>query len=172
MELYFKGKRITLKAGKIDMPDGRRTYKEIIYHPGAVVILAVKDNKILLIKQYRAPINKWIIELPAGTLEENEDPSITAQRELLEETGYYPKKINKLIEFYSSPGISNEVLHAYIAEELIEKTPEREEDELIENMWVTIDEALQLIKNNEIQDAKTIITILYYAMFYSQGNPL
>lgn len=146
-------------------PDGAEAYREIVKHPGAVVILAVSRGKILLIRQYRHAIGKWILELPAGTLEEGELPEKAAERELAEETGYRAGKLKKIISFYSSPGISDEILHVFLADDLIEGTPKREQGEMIENLWLSLDEALKMIERNEIEDAKTIASILYYKLF-------
>ncbi|HEU97387.1 MAG TPA: NUDIX hydrolase [Fervidicoccus fontis] len=163
--MKFSGKRIKVFSGKVKSPDGTETYREIVRHPGAVVILAISGGSILLIKQYRHAIGKWIFELPAGTLEEGEDPGDAAERELAEETGYRAGAMKKLISFYSSPGISDEVLHLYLAEELEEGRPSREQGELIDNVWIPLEDALKMIEKNEIEDAKTIVSILYYATF-------
>ncbi|MEM3285618.1 MAG: NUDIX hydrolase [Fervidicoccaceae archaeon] len=167
MELKFSGRRIKVLAGDAESPDGSTSYREIVIHPGAVVLLPISGEKILLIKQYRHAVKEWIIELPAGTLEEGETPEEAAERELLEETGYRAKKLRRLISFYSSPGISNEILHVFLAEDLDEDSPRREKGEIIENFWATMNEALSLIEKNKIKDAKTIASILYYYQFLS-----
>jgi len=165
MELKFSGKRIRVYAGMMRGPDGSESYREVVRHPGAVVVLAVREGKVLLIRQYRHAVGKWLLELPAGTLEEGERPEEAAARELAEETGYRAEKLKKLISFYSSPGISDEILHVFLADGLREGAPHREEGEIIENLWVDLGEALKMIERNEIEDAKTIAAVLYYSRF-------
>jgi ADP-ribose pyrophosphatase len=159
----YQGKIINLRQDKIKLPDGRETIREIVEHPGAVVILALTDdNKIVMIRQFRKPVDGILWELPAGKVESGEDLKNCALRELGEETGYYPRKIKKLITFFSTPGFCNERLTLFLAENLEKRNKNEDDDEFIKVELIKPNEALKLVEENIIKDAKTIIGILYY----------
>jgi len=158
----YRGKVINVCQYKVKLPDGRKTIREIVEHPGAVVILALTDDKkIVMIKQFRKPAEEVLWELPAGTIEPGEDLENCARRELEEETGYYPRKIKKIITFFSSPGFCNEKLTLFLAKDLEKRIKNEDADEFIKVQLITLEETLDMVKNNIIKDAKTIIGILY-----------
>ncbi|MCQ5336866.1 MAG: NUDIX hydrolase [Candidatus Methanomethylicia archaeon] len=159
-ELVYSGKLIKVRLDEVKLPNGKISKREIVVHRGAVAILALDNNNIILIRQYRHAAGKFMWEIPAGTLEEGEDPLECAKRELLEETGYIANKIEKLIQFYVAVGYCTEIIHLFIARELKKLSQKTEEDEFINVYSIPIDKALEMIKNNEIEDAKTIIGIL------------
>jgi ADP-ribose pyrophosphatase len=123
------------------------------------------DGRVCLIRNHRATVERTLIEVPAGTLEPNEDPDACAIRELEEETGYRAGKLEKLTTFYMSPGILNERMHVYLATGLEEGPSRREAGEEIENYLVTWEEALAMVERGEIEDGKTIAALLYADRF-------
>jgi ADP-ribose pyrophosphatase len=139
--------------------EGEQTYiREIVHHPGSAVILPVfDDDTIALVKQYRHPAVKYLLELPAGTLNDRERPEAGATRELEEELGLVAGRMEKLSEFFISPGFLSEKMWLYLATDLRETQQRLDEDEALEVVRVSIDRALQMITDNEIEDAKTII---------------
>lgn len=140
--------------------------KVLVQHPGAVVILPfVDESRICLIRNRRYAVEKTLIELPAGTLEQGEEPMVTAARELAEETGFRSDHLVPLFSYYVSPGILNEKMYAFIARDLIAGKQNLMQDEQIETKIVHFDEAIELIKSGQIEDAKTIATLLYYKQF-------
>ncbi|MFI4873948.1 MAG: NUDIX hydrolase [Blastopirellula sp. JB062] len=143
--------------------------RDVVRHPGAAVILPlVDDERICLIRNYRVAVDKTLIELPAGTLEPKEPPAETAARELAEETGYVADSIELLLQFLPSPGIMDERMFVYAARGLTEGVAHREEGEEIENLVVTIDEAIAMIGDGQIQDGKTIASLLFFDRFRRQ----
>jgi len=140
---------------------GRRQVYDTLRHPGAVAVVAVDEaGRVLLERQYRPSVGEWLYEIPAGTLEPGESPEETARRELVEETGYEPGWLRLLARFYTSPGISTEEMYIYAAGDLRKTEARPEEDELIETLWVPMDEALEMIKRGEIRDGKTVAGLL------------
>ena len=153
----FKVFRETIKTA-----GGETKTKEIVRHPGACVIVPVLDDgRVCLIKNFRVAIGETLIELPAGTLEPPEPPEKTAERELIEETGYRAKKLKKLHEFYASPGFLDEKMHLFLATELTEGASAREEGEEIENWLMPWNDAIDMVFQGRIKDAKTIVGLLW-----------
>lgn len=142
---------------------GKQLERHIVIHPGAVAVLPVlNDGRIVLIRQYRAAVDKVLIEIPAGTLEPNEAPISTARRELIEETGYAAQTIEPVMSFYTSPGFVREEMFLFKATELIAGPTDMEDGEKIEPLPVTMDEAMNLVARGEVRDAKTLIALLWY----------
>ena len=145
--------------------EGDATYiREVVHHPGSAVILpAFDDGTIALVRQYRHPAVKYLLELPAGTLNDNERPEAGAARELEEELGMVAGQLEKLSEFFVSPGFCQEKMWLYLATDLTATAQRLEEDELIEVVRLPVDLALQMITDGEIEDAKTIIGLMLAA---------
>jgi ADP-ribose pyrophosphatase len=153
--------RVVRRRGRT--ASGHEYAHEIVEHPGAVVILPILDDgRVCLIRNFRVAVGQTLIELPAGTLEPGEDPADTARRELEEETGYRAARIEALLEFFMSPGILRERMHAYLATGLTKGPPAPQASEQIEPLLVSWDEALRMVRSGEIQDAKTLAALLYY----------
>ncbi|RHW39426.1 NUDIX hydrolase [Lysinibacillus yapensis] len=160
----FKGKVISLKVDDVILPNGKEAKREIINHPGAVAIIAItKEGKLVLVEQYRKALERSIIEIPAGKLEPGEKPEITARRELEEETGYGAHQLTYLQTFATSPGFADEIVHLFVAQDLykIEEKADLDEDEFVELMEVTVEEAEQLVQEQKIYDAKTAFAVLW-----------
>jgi ADP-ribose pyrophosphatase len=167
-QLIYDGKKLRLELHHLrnEETDAMHT-REVIVHNGAVVILPVVDEKtIILIRSYRHSIRQTLLELPAGTLEKNENPMNCAGRELLEETGYVAGKLVPLGNFYTSPGILTEKMYAFAALDLQQNKQSLEEGEEIELAPTLLDEAINMIRDGRIMDGKTIATLLAYDKFY------
>ncbi|MGD0154828.1 MAG: NUDIX hydrolase [Terracidiphilus sp.] len=153
---------------KLIEPGGRRNVREVIRHNGSVVILAVDDSKskrdpwIVMERQYRHAANQYLWELPAGKIDDGEEPLEAAMRELIEETGYRAKKWRPLVEYYASPGFLGESMKVFLAEGLEAGDARPEEDEEIELRLVKLSELLRMIEKGAILDGKTLTSVLLY----------
>ncbi len=160
-KIGFRGWRITVRTDRILNPDGRETTRDIVEHPGAVTVVALPaPDKVILVRQYRHATGKELLELPAGTREEGEDPIDTAKRELEEETGYRAARIRPVADFYTAPGFTDELMHLYEATGLTPGEQRLDEGEFIEVVYVHRDDALEMIRDGRIEDAKTIVGLL------------
>lgn len=156
----LKGPSVNFKINQIEL-DGRKFRVNIVDIPNTVGILAYFENKIVLVSQYRFPLKKETLEIPAGKVEKNESPQKAAKRELLEETGFIAKNLEKICKFYPTPGYSNECLWLFRAKNLKKDIQRLEKGELIKKInLVEPKKALSLIKRGKIQDGKTILAIL------------
>jgi len=160
--LIQEGKSFSFYHDRVRLPNGRETDRNIVKHPGAVAVIAVEEDELVLIKQYRYATGKYLLEIPAGTLEPDEDPYMCAVRELQEETRYAASAWSRLFQCYMVPGYSNEILYFFLAEGLTEFDSSPEDDEDIEVQRIPINEVLEMIERNEIEDAKTMIGVLSY----------
>lgn len=159
----FTGRVFNVSVDTVREAD--RTYvREVVHHPGSAVILpAFDDGTIALVRQYRHPAVKYLLELPAGTLNDQERPEDGAARELEEELGVVAGHFEKLAEFFVSPGFCEEKMWLFLATDLRATAQRLEDDELLEVVHVPIDRALQMITDGDIEDAKTIIGLLLAA---------
>ena len=156
----YTGKVITVKVSTVEIKDQKYSQREIVSHPGGACVVAINESKkIILVRQFRKPIENYTIELPAGKLESNEDPKNCIKRELHEETEYISHDMKFIQSFYTSPGFSTERIYIYFAKVKEKNEPNPEDDEMIDVLEVSLNEALDMIKRNEISDAKTIIGI-------------
>ena len=160
----FKVRVDTIRDGEVEYD------REIVVHRGSAVIVPVfDDGTVALVRQYRHAAGKYLLEVPAGSLDEGEDPETGALRELEEEIGYRARKIEKIAEFYVSPGFLTEKMFVYLATELTETSQKLEEDELIEIERLTFQQALDKIRSGEIEDAKTIVGLTFSGARYGHS---
>ncbi len=164
----YSGKILALRRDTVKIRDGKVAIREIVEHGGAVGIIAFTDEgKIILVRQFRKATGRELIEIPAGTLERGEDPIKCASRELEEETGYVASEIRHIISFYLAPGYSTEIMHIFHASGLQKTRQKLEEDEAVELIDVELDEAISMVRRNEIEDAKTITSLLAIKFLFS-----
>ena len=164
--IVHQGKVISLRLDTYKIGDHTKVY-EIIHHPGAVVLIPIDSKgRLLLVRQWRRAIQRYALELPAGTLDiSGEDPLHCAQRELREETGFRAEKLTSLKGFYCTPGFCDEYLHLFLAEDLIHDPLPQDDDEDIELITMELPAALHAIEEGEIFDAKSIVGILRYQLW-------
>ena len=164
--LVLKGERFSVHQMELVGRDGKTYRREVVRHPGAVVLLPLlNSDTVVLIRNTRATVGETLLELPAGTRESAEPPEETAARELMEETGYRAGSLTKVHEFYSAPGICDELMHLYVATNLVQGQHQREATEQIENQITTRGEVARLVASGEIRDAKTLVGL--YAFLFS-----
>ncbi len=165
-ETIYEGRIIDVRVEDVQLPNGKQSKRELIEHPGAVAIIAqTPDEKILAVRQYRKALGKAIVEIPAGKLEQGEEPEVTAVRELEEETGYTCEKLEKVISFYTSPGFANELVHLYVAKGLSKKGDQSaDEDEFLDLLHLSLEEMEEMLVTQEIHDAKTAYALMYLNM--------
>ncbi|GAB6990383.1 NUDIX hydrolase [Paenibacillus pini] len=169
-ESIFKGRVISLQIDTVQLPDGNQATREIIRHPGAVAVLAIHGDKMLVVDQYRQAMGRCELEIPAGKLESGEDPLEAAKRELKEETGYSCNNIKLLHSFYTSPGFADEFIHLYFTDDLESGEMALDEDEFLEMSEITLEEAQGYIQEGRICDAKTVMAVYAWQLYSLTGK--
>ena len=165
----FKGQIIEVVVDEVRLPNGETSTRELVFHSGAVAVIPITaDNKIIMVKQFRKPMEKVLLEIPAGKIDpgEHDYPKETAERELEEETGFRANKLTFVTSMYVSPGFADELLHIYYAEDL-EKVPNprpQDDDEVLELYTLTLEEAKAEITSGLICDAKTIFAVQFWEL--------
>ena len=163
METIFSSRIFKVVKKIITGRSGKPLERYVVVHPGAVAVLPILDDgRFVLVKQQRVAVDEPLIEIPAGTLEPNEEPQVTAHRELIEETGYTAGTLTPTLKFYTSPGMLKEAMHLFVAENLTAGPTALEDGEQIETLLIEPDRAMNMIASGEIKDAKTIIALLWW----------
>jgi len=168
----FTGKIISLQVDTVELPNGNEATREIVRHPGAAAVIALVEGKLLVVEQYRKPLERFQIEIPAGKLDPNEDPMTAAARELEEETGYRAKNLVLFNTFATSPGFADEVIHVYFTDQVVAGEQRLDEDEFLNVSAITMEEADAYIAEGRISDAKTLIAVLAWKLYNASGKLL
>lgn len=168
----YRGRLLKLELLQIEEPDGQTRSREVVRHPGAVAIVPILGEKVLLVRQHRAPLGRALWEIPAGTVEPGEEPLECAKRELAEETGYEAREWRRLAEFYTTPGFCDERMTLFFAKGLEPAAGHKPtEDESLEVREFTLAEVEQMLCRGELEDAKTIIGLAVIpALLQGQGR--
>ena len=167
--MVFKGRALKMRVDTVLTRDGRKSTREVVERSDCIAVVAAdKDGNILLERQYRQAVDKELLEIPAGGIDEGENPETSVVREMREETGFRPRKVQKLTGFYSSPGYSTEYLYLYLATDLVRDSLSAEDTAGIEVMWVTPRQIQEMITSGKIQDSKSIAGLLFYLEYLKE----
>jgi ADP-ribose pyrophosphatase len=167
----FEGRALKLRVDTVKLPSGKQTTREIVEHENCVAIVALDDaDNILLVKQFRKPVEKDLLEIPAGGIDPGETPEEAVRREMREETGFLPRKVAKLGGFYSSPGFCTEYLHLYLAGDLVTSPLQAEDSESISLVRVPLSQIPGLIASGAICDAKSIAGLLAFREYQKSAD--
>lgn len=167
--MIWRGHTIRLRVDEVERTDGRRTDRDVVEHPGAVAIIAWDGERVALVRQWRHATGQTLLEVPAGTIEQNEAPAATARRELAEEAGLAAARWVTGPEFFTAPGFCDERMHLFLATELSTTEAEGDEDEELEVEWLPLGDALDAIDDGRIADAKTMVAIAWLARRLAAG---
>ncbi|ACX51599.1 NUDIX hydrolase [Ammonifex degensii KC4] len=168
-ETVFQGRILRVRVDTVLLPDGCTSTREVVEYSGAVAIVPLTaEGEVVMVRQYRYPVGRELLEIPAGKIEEGEEPEACARRELEEETGFMARSWQHLGSFYSTPGFTSEKMHLFLAQDLYpgKKNPDRDEFLRVERLPLA--QALELIRKGEIADAKSICGLLWVSHFLLQ----
>ena len=170
-QVIYDGRVVKLRIDVVQTPGGRKTTREIVEHADCIAVVVVdSENNILLVKQFRKPVEKELLEIPAGGIDPEEDPEDAVRRELQEEIGYLPEKLEKLGGFYSTPGYCSEYLYLYLATELTPSQLQAEDTGSISLVRVPAAQIPGLITSGSICDAKSIAGLLIYLRYQKEKS--
>ena len=159
--VVYEGHLVRVEFDHVLVPNGRESQREVVRHPGGVAVVPLDgDGGVVTVTQYRYPIGRTLLEIPAGKREGDEDPRLCALRELEEETGLIPGKLTDLGSVFPSPGYCDEELHLYLAQELRQGQAHPDPDEILCLRRIPLDEMVDMILRNELRDAKTVAAVL------------
>ena len=167
----FQGRALKLRVDTVRLPNGRKTTREVVEHEECVAIVALDDaDNVLLVKQFRKPVEKELLEIPAGGIDPGESPEDAVRREMREETGFLPRKVVRLGGFYSAPGFCTEYLHLYLAADLVSSPLQAEDTEGITLRRVPLAQVSGLIASGAICDAKSIAGLLAFRDYQKSAD--
>lgn len=169
-EIIYDGQIISLRTGSARLDDGREVSREVVEHPGAVAVVPYAEGKVILVRQYRISVGQYLLEIPAGTMEGDEDPEDRARAELKEETGCTAGRMIPAGSFYPSPGVLSEKLHVFLALEIERGEQQLEEDENIEVVEMSIDEVRRHLRENLFEDGKSLIGLAALLRYIDGGE--
>lgn len=170
-KIVFEGRAVKLRVDTIQMPDGRQTTREIVEHGACIAVVAVDEqNNILLVSQYREAVEKELLEIPAGGVDPGEDVETAVKREMQEETGYLPRKLENLGGYYLAPGYSTEYLHLYLAADLIPSRLVAEDTEGIKIVRVPVSQIRKLLTSGKICDGKSIAGLYVFLEYQKKKH--
>ena len=159
----FRGYCFDVVVDDVRWPNGKRLSRDLILHDGISVVLPLLDsNHVILIRQYRYGAGKILWEIPAGTIDDGESPLACAKREIEEEIGYRARRWKKLTSCFASPGFSTELIHCFLASDLVKSAPRLEDDEILETKIVSMNRLQSMIRRRQIRDAKSLVPLLYF----------
>ena len=159
----YQGRAVNVRVDTVEKASGKRTTRDVVEHPDCVAVVVLDEQgNVLLVRQFRHPVGKFLLEIPAGGIDPGEEPIDSVRRELQEEIGYFPHKIENLGGFYSVPGYGTEYLHCFVATDLVPSRLVAEDTEDIELVRVSRDDIPRLITSGEICDAKSIAALLTF----------
>jgi ADP-ribose pyrophosphatase len=162
-ERIFRGRAVGLRVDTVQKPNGKTTTREIVEHSDCITVVPLdNEDRVLLVRQFRKPVEKELLEIPAGGIEAGETPADAVRRELQEETGFYPNKLEDLGGFYASPGYSTEYLYLFLATDLVPRRLEAEDTDEIEVARVPVKDIPNLIESGQICDAKSVAALLRF----------
>ena len=171
-ERIFRGRIVGLRVDTIQLPDGRSSTREIVEHSGSVAVVPLDGRgNVLMVRQYRKPVEQELLEIPAGLLEQGEEPEAAALRELQEETGHTAQRIELLVRFFTTPGFCDEEMHIFLATGLVAGQPNPDEDEQIELVPVPLADVSEMIRRGDIRDGKSIAALLLAVQMDIPGDP-
>jgi ADP-ribose pyrophosphatase len=163
-ETVYHGKLIDLRKDTVRLPNGKEAIREVVVHPEVVAMVPVlPDGRLVLVRQYREAVRRTLLEVPAGGIDGGETPEEAARREMIEETGYRVGSLTHMCSFYSSPGFTTELMHVYLCEGLQAGKPTEENDE-IEVLSLTPDEAIEAVQGGQVMDAKSVAALTLYQL--------
>ncbi len=161
--LIYRGRIINLRVDNVRLCNGSSAIREVVEHAPAVGVIAEAENgDLFLVRQYRYPAGEFLLEIPAGLIEEGEKPAETARRELQEEIGFDPIQLKEVMRFYTSPGFSNEMIVVFHARDLVPSVRECDPDEFLEVVRASRSELKIAVESGRIKDSKTITSVLWY----------
>jgi len=166
----YQGHAVNMRVDTVEKASGKKTTRDVVEHSDCVAVVAIDEqDNIILVRQFRHAVDRFLLEIPAGGIDPGEEPMDSVRRELQEEIGYFPRKIDELGGFYSIPGYGTEYLHCFVATDLVPARLVAEDTEDIELVRVSPDEIPRLIASGEICDAKSIAALLTF-LFIRQGK--